>query len=81
MATGADVLGMLCPNTEWIISEDDFSSIQWIKGNQITEAEFTAGFAQYDAWKAQQDAIKAAEKTALLKRLGISEHEAALLLG
>lgn len=81
MATGAEVLGMLCPNTEWVITEDDFDSIQWIQGEPLTKEQFEAGFAQYDAWKAEQDAAKAATKAALLARLGITETEAQLLLG
>ena len=80
MATGAEVLLMLCPNTEWVISGDDFDSIQWVKGDKITKAQFEAGFAQYDAWKAEQDSAKAAQKAALLNRLGITEDEAKLLL-
>jgi len=80
MATGAQVLSMLCLDTEWLISGDDFDSIQWIKGKPITKAQFQAGFAQYDAWKAQQDTKAAADKAALLAKLGISEDEAKLLL-
>jgi hypothetical protein len=80
MATGAEVLLMLCPNTEWVIRENDFDSIQWIKGEPITKAEFEAGFAQYDAWKAEQDSARATQKAALLDRLGITEEEAKLLL-
>jgi hypothetical protein len=81
MATGGDVLSMLCPNTEWVIRGGDFDSIEWIKGEPITKAEFEAGFAQYDALKAEQDATKAATKAALLARLGITEEEAQLLIG
>ena len=81
MATGAQVLSMLCLDTEWLISGDDFDSIQWIKGEPITKAQFQAGFAQYDAWKAEQDAKAATDKAALLAKLGITEDEAALLLG
>jgi hypothetical protein len=80
MAKGGDVLSMLCPNTEWVITENDFDSIQWIKGEQITKAEFEAGFAQYDAWKAEQDSKAAADKAALLTKLGITADEAKLLL-
>ena len=69
MATGAEVLGMLCPNTEWVISNDDFDSIQWIKGKQITKAQFDAGFAQYDAWKAEQDSKAATDKAAAQAKL------------
>ena len=79
MATGAQVLNMLCPGSEWVISENDFDSIQWIKGKQITKEEFEAGFAEYDAWKAQQDADHATAKAALLDRLGITADEAKLL--
>jgi hypothetical protein len=81
MATGGDVLSMLCPNSEWVIRGGDFDSIEWIKGEKITKAEYEAGFAQYDAWKAEQEATKAADKAALLERLGITAEEATLLLG
>jgi hypothetical protein len=69
MATGANVLTMLCSNVEWVISGDDFDSIQWIKGKPITKAQFEAGFAQYDAWKAQQDAKAEADKNAAQSKL------------
>ena len=81
MAKGGEVLSMLCPNTEWVITADDYDSIQWIKGDPITKAQFTAGFAQYDAWKAEQDAKVEANKAALLTKLGITADEAKLLLG
>ena len=80
MAKGSEVLEMLAPNTEWVIRGDDFDSIQWIKGEQISKTEFEAGFAQYDAWKAEQDAKAIADKTALLAKLGITADEAKLLL-
>ena len=80
MVTGGKVLSMLCPNTEWVIYGDDFDSVQWIKGEPITKAEFEAGFAQYDAWKAEQDSKTAADKAALLAKLGITADEARLLL-
>ena len=80
MAKGGEVLTMLCPEKEWVISGDDFNSIQWIKGDPITKTQFDAGFAQYDAWKAEQDAKAAADKAALLAKLGITADEAKLLL-
>ena len=80
MATGANVLGMLIPTGGWVISGDDFEGIQFIEATPITKAQFEDGFAQYDAWKAQQDATKAADKAALLARLGITAEEATLLL-
>ena len=75
MATGGEVLTMLCPDKEWVIYGDDYDSIQWIKGEPITKAQFEAGFAQYDAWKAEQDAQMAADKasaTAKLEALGLT---------
>jgi hypothetical protein len=80
MARGSDVLTLLRPEGGWIIYGDDFDSIQWIYGEPITKQEFEEGFAQYDAWKAEQDAARAAQKAALLNRLGITEDEAKLLL-
>lgn len=81
MAKGGEVLTMLCPEKEWVISGDDFDSIQWIKGEPITKAEFEAGFAKVDAWKTEQDTKAAADKAALLAKLGITADEAKLLLG
>jgi len=75
MATGGEVLSMLCPDSEWVIYGDDFDSIQWIKGEPITKTQFEAGFAQYDAWKAEQDAQMAADRasaTAKLQALGLT---------
>ena len=80
MATGSDVLTMLASNSGWVVYGDDFDSIQWIKGEPITKAQFEAGFAQYDAWKAEQDSKAEADKSALLAKLGITADEAKLLL-
>jgi len=80
MATGAEVLGMLRPKGGWVITGDDFSGIQWISCDPLNQKEFEDGFPAYDAWKAEQDAAKAAEKAALLNRLGITAEEAKLLL-
>ena len=75
MAKGVEVLEMLCPNTEWVITGNDYDSIQWIKGEPITKEQFEAGFAQCDAWKAEQDAKAVADKasaTAKLEALGLT---------
>jgi glycogen synthase len=82
MAIGGQVLTMLCPNVEFTITGDDWDSIIWNSGTApITKKQFEDGFAQYDAWKAEKDAAKAAQKAALLERLGITQEEANLLLG
>jgi hypothetical protein len=81
MARATEVLEMLCPAGGWIISGNDFDNIIWVDDRpRCTKAEFEAGFDQYDAWKAEQDSAKAAQKAALLDRLGITEDEAKLLL-
>ena len=80
MARGFEVLEMLIPTGGWVIVGDTWDGIQFIEAEPITKAEFEAGFAAVDAWKAQQEAAKAAEKTALLAKLGITDDEAKLLL-
>ena len=81
MATSADVLTMLCPAGGWIINANDFSTIVWVDDRpRCTKAQFDAGFAQYDAWKAEQDVKTEADKAALLAKLGITADEAKLLL-
>jgi hypothetical protein len=69
MATGADVLGMLIPTGGWVITGDDFDGIQFIEAKPIAKAQFEAGFAEYDTWKAEQDAAKAAAKKAAEAKL------------
>ena len=82
MATGGDVMAMLCEGVEYVIYGDDYDSIIWFdKPAAISKAEFMAGFPQYDAWKAEQDAQAATDKAALLAKLGITADELRLLLG
>jgi hypothetical protein len=70
MATGGDVMTMLCNGVEYVIYGDDYDSINWFdKPAAITKAQFDAGFAQYDVWKAEQDAAKAAKKAAAEAKL------------
>jgi hypothetical protein len=70
MATGGDVMTMLCEGVEYVIYGDDYDSINWFdKPAAITKAQFSAGFAQYDAWKAAQDAKLAADKEAAQAKL------------
>ena len=81
MTTSHNVLEMLCNGVEYLCNGSNYENINWLgKTPAITKAQFEAGFAQYDAWKAQQDEAKATEKAALLNRLGITADEARLLL-
>lgn len=70
MATGADVLGMLIPNG-WVIVGDDYEGIQFLDCDPITKEQFEAGFAEYDAWKAEQDAKVVAAKEAAQAKLAV----------
>jgi len=64
MAQAYEVLEMLCPAGGWIINGNTYESITWVDERpRCTESQFEAGFAQYDAWKAQQDAQTIADKT------------------
>ncbi len=70
MTKGVDVLNMLCPTGGWIIVGDDFDGITWIDERpRCTEAQFQAGFAQYDAWKAEQDAKAESDKASAQAKL------------
>ena len=69
MAKGSDVLSMLIPNGGWVITGNDYEGIQFIEATPITKAQFEAGFAQYDAWKAEQDAKAEADKAAAQAKL------------
>lgn len=79
MASAGEVLEMLCPNVEYTIYGDDYNSINWYgKTAPITEQQFEAGFAEYDAWKAEQDAQMAADRasaTAKLEALGLTSDD------
>ena len=79
MATSGEVLTMLCPAGGWIITGDDFDSIVWVDERpRCTKAQFEAGFAQYDSWKAQQEATAEEAKAAAqakLAALGLTADE------
>jgi hypothetical protein len=81
MATTQQVLSMLIPNGGYVAYGNDYEGIQFIECEPISKAQFEAGFAQYDAWKADEESVRAADKAALLERLGITAEEATLLLG
>jgi hypothetical protein len=80
MAKGSEVLEMLLPDGGWAITGDDYSGIQFIECEPITEKEFKDGFEKVDAYKAKKEADAATAKAALLTKLGITADEAALLL-
>lgn len=81
MATGGEVLTMLCPNAEWTISGDDYDSINWYgKPPAINKDEFLQGFDDFSVYQSAKNQEIATAKSALLAKLGITEEEAKLLL-
>ncbi len=69
MEKAADVLSMLIPNGGWILTGGDYEGIEFLECEPITKAQFEAGFAQYDAWKAEQDAKAVTDKAAAQAKL------------
>ena len=69
MAKGAEVLSMLCPDKEWVVYGDDYDSIEWIKGEPISKADFDAGFAKVDEYNAEKQAAIIAAKEAAQAKL------------
>jgi len=70
-----EVLNFLIPQGGWVASGDEYEGIQFLECDSITKKQFTDGFAQFDAWKAAQDAQAAADKasaTAKLEALGLT---------
>jgi hypothetical protein len=75
MARPREVLEMLIPSGGWIITGEEYEGIKFLECEPITKAQFEAGFAQYDAWKAEQDVAKAQAKVlaeAKLAALGLT---------
>lgn len=73
----------LRPDSEFAYENNDYSTIIWVKleGNAPTQDEIVAAIEQVKADEIAEAEAKAAQKAALLDRLGITEDEAKLLLG
>jgi hypothetical protein len=69
MAKTNEVLAFLIPNGGYVAIGDDYEGIDFIDCEPITQAQFEAGFAQYDAWKAQKDAEVLAAKEVAQNKL------------
>ncbi len=75
MAKSYEVLSMLIPNGGYVQYGEEYEGIQFLECEPITKAEFEGGYAQYDAWKADQDAAKVQAKAsaeAKLAALGLT---------
>jgi len=73
----------LKPNAEFSFTEEDYSTIKWdvLEGVAPTIDEINAEIVKIKAQEELDNATKAANKAALLERLGITAEEATLLLG
>lgn len=74
-AKAAQVLAMLCPTAKYVSVGSEYEGIKWFDEPAITKEQFEAGFAQYDVWKAEQDAAQLASKQtaeAKLAALGLT---------
>jgi hypothetical protein len=73
----------LCPDDEFTFTEEDYSSITWIKndGAAPTQKQIDDEIVKIKANEDKEAAAAAAAKAALLDRLGISSDEIKLLLG
>lgn len=80
--TITDALVSLLPGAEWTLLGDDLSTLEiHTKGvKSPTQAQIDAEIARLIAEKETEEATKAAQKAALLTRLGITAEEASLLL-
>jgi hypothetical protein len=78
----SEAIWKLRPNSQFVYQNDDYSTIQWhvIEGDAPSQAEIDAAIEQIKADEANEAEAKAAQKAALLDRLGITEDEAKLLL-
>jgi len=72
----------LKPNSEYVYSGDDYSSINWhvLEGDAPTKKEIDDVIKVIKADETKALETKANAKTALLERLGLTEDEAKLLL-
>ena len=69
MATNSQVLAMLIPDGGYVATGEDFEGIEFIDCEPITKAQFEAGFAQYDNWKAEQETKAEADKASAQAKL------------
>jgi hypothetical protein len=77
--TRTDAIHKLIPNTEWYLIDDSLTV--FTKGvNAPTMSEIDAKVLELQQQAEQEKIAKAADKAALLSKLGINEAEAQLLL-
>lgn len=82
MAKSHQVLAFLRPNGGYVQVGETYEGITFEpQCEPFTEEEYLGGFAQFDAWKLEQEAVAKAQKQAILDRLGLTEDELRIVLG
>jgi hypothetical protein len=74
---------LLKPTSEFSYTNDDYSTIQWdvLEGKAPTQKEIDNAIEQVKANEIAEAEAKAAQRQAILNRLGLTADEAKLLLG
>jgi hypothetical protein len=78
MAQPHEVLAFLRPEGGYVHYGFDYEGLEFKECEPISKKEYEAGFAKYDAWKAEQDAAKAQAKAtaqAKLAALGLTAED------
>ena len=76
----SDVLSFLLPDGGWVVAGNQWEGVEFIEAEPITKAQFDKGVIDYQNFLTNRQATKAAEKAALLTKLGITAEEAKLLI-
>lgn len=73
----------LRPTAEFSFTENDYSTIKWdvLEGDAPTQKEIDAAIKQVKSDEIAEAEAKAAQRQAILDRLGLTADEAKLLLG
>lgn len=74
---------LLKPTSEFSYTNNDYSTIKWdvLEGDAPTQAEIDAAIIQVQADEAAEAEAKAAEKQAILDRIGLTADELKTILG
>jgi hypothetical protein len=73
----------LRPNSEFVITDNDYSTIKWdvLDGDAPTQKEIDAAIKQIKADQIIEAETRAAQRQAILDRIGLTADEVKLLLG
>jgi hypothetical protein len=78
----AAILSCRYQGKEWTLDGDDYTGLTWLSdGDKPTKDTLDSLWTEVQAEILSSTAAKAAQREALLQRLGITAEEAALLLG